>query len=154
MSMPRAFPLTSLPHGSPSTAGGHWVYSCHPDQTLRDEPTENTELVDSGKWMLFYPRSEMDARWKEAIKNMHAGRFGIVRLMKASTFMDNPRSSDSSNYPLHIQDFQRPRYGKRPPHHGYYAVRGDHLFQDERTDNGRHDSNGPNEKLHTLHPPT
>ena len=72
------------------------MYSSHPDQTIRDEPTENTELVDSGKWMLFYPRSEMDARWQEAIKNMHAGRFGIVRLMKASTFMDNPRSSDSS----------------------------------------------------------
>ena len=72
------------------------MYSFHPDQTIRDEPTENTELVDNGKWMLFYPKSEMDARWQEAIENMHAGRFGVVRIMKASTFMDNPRSSDSS----------------------------------------------------------
>ena len=96
MSMPRAFPFTSLPQGNPSTAGGQWVFYYHPDQTIRDEPTENTELVDSGKWMLFYPKSEMDARWQEAIENMHAGRFGVVRAMKASTFKDNPRSSDSS----------------------------------------------------------
>ena len=72
------------------------MFSSHPDQTIRDEPTENTELVDSGKWMVFYPRSEMDARWQEAIENMHAGRFGVVRVMKASTFMDDPRSSDNS----------------------------------------------------------
>ena len=83
--------------GLPSTGTGYWVYSHHPDfssQYVQEEPMETTDVVDDGKWMLFYPKSDMDARWQEACENMRAGQFGVVRMMKASTFLENPRSSD------------------------------------------------------------
>jgi hypothetical protein len=82
--------------GLPSTGRGYWVFYSAPKPIAVDVPSEATETVEDGKWMLFYPREEMDARWREACENVRAGRFGVVSLMKASTFKENPRSSDPS----------------------------------------------------------
>ena len=82
------------PRGLPSTGTGWWVFDFHPNPTPIDEPVDTMEIVDSGKWMLFYPKSDMDAKWQEACEHMRNGRFGVVQHMKVSTFRENPRSSD------------------------------------------------------------
>ena len=96
----------------PSTGLGHWVY--YPDSVARPTPTKR-QLEDDperptvvrpkqappevpfGKWMLFYPKADMDRRWLEACECFEAGKFGIVDFMKASTFVENPRSSNPNN---------------------------------------------------------
>ena len=65
-----------------------------PNPSVTGEPVQATEAVEDGKWMLFYPQEEMDARWQEACENVRAGRFGVVSRIKASTFQEDPRSSD------------------------------------------------------------
>ena len=78
----------------PSTGTDYWVYFHHPNPSIAEKPAETDDVVEDGKWMLFYPKSEMDARWKQACESLLASRFGIVRMMKASTFRENPRASD------------------------------------------------------------
>ena len=80
--------------GLPSAGTDYWVYADRVNPELVDEPADGPNVVEDGKWMLFYPKAEMDARWLEACEHMQAGRFGIVESMKASTFKENPRSSD------------------------------------------------------------
>ena len=82
--------------GLPSTVEDYWVYAYHPNPTFSENHLPTTDVIDHGKWMLFYPKEDMDARWQEARENMCASRFGIVESMKASTFRENPRSSDHS----------------------------------------------------------
>ena len=86
--------MSSRDEGIPSTGADYWVFYRHPNPSIAEKPAETDDVVDDGKWMLFYPKSEMDARWTEACENMLASRFGIARTMKASTFRENPRSSD------------------------------------------------------------
>ena len=43
-----------------------------------------------GKWMMFFPMSEMDARWTEASQLYYSGRLTGVNSMKASTAKQNP----------------------------------------------------------------
>ena len=43
-----------------------------------------------GKWMMFFPMSEMDARWTEASQLYYSGRLVGVKSMKASTAKQNP----------------------------------------------------------------
>jgi hypothetical protein len=43
-----------------------------------------------GKWMMFFPLSEMDARWTEASQLYYSGRLTGVNSMKASTAKQNP----------------------------------------------------------------
>ena len=43
-----------------------------------------------GKWMMFFPMSEMDARWTEASQLYYSGRLVGVNSMKASTAKQNP----------------------------------------------------------------
>ena len=80
--------------GIPSAGTDYWVYFHHPNPSIVEKPAETDDVVEDGKWMLFYPKSELDARWKEACESVLASRFGVVRMMKVSTFLENPRSSD------------------------------------------------------------
>ena len=43
-----------------------------------------------GKWMMFFPQSEMDAIWTEASQLYYSGRLIGVNSMKASTAKQNP----------------------------------------------------------------
>lgn len=43
-----------------------------------------------GKWMMFFPMSEMDARWNEACELYRSGRLFGINSMKASTAKQNP----------------------------------------------------------------
>jgi hypothetical protein len=96
----------------PSTGRGDWVYyplsATRPTPTKRHleddlerptvvRPKQAPPEVPFGKWMLFYPKSDMDRRWLKACECLEAGKFGIVDFMKASTFVENPRSSNPNN---------------------------------------------------------
>jgi hypothetical protein len=43
-----------------------------------------------GKWMMFFPMSQMDAKWAEACQLYKSGKLLGVRGMKASTAKQNP----------------------------------------------------------------
>ena len=43
-----------------------------------------------GKWMMFFPVEEMDARWTEACQLYYSGRLTGINSMKASTARQNP----------------------------------------------------------------
>ena len=54
-------------------------------------------FIDTGKWMLFYPKLLLDSKWIELCNLFDNGKlFGVVS-MKCSTSMKNPRSSTSNN---------------------------------------------------------
>jgi hypothetical protein len=72
--------------GLPSTGKNGWVSDCRDENVLLDEPSDEEDVVDEGKWMLFYPKSDMDKRWLEACEHLHFGEFGVVNLIQASTF--------------------------------------------------------------------
>ena len=61
----------------------YWVYAL--EQHLAAQfPNQD------GKWMMFFPMSEMDARWNEACQLYRSGRLFGINSMKASTAMQNP----------------------------------------------------------------
>ena len=60
-----------------------WVYALEQDLAARF-PNQD------GKWMMFFPMSEMDARWNEACQLYRSGRLVGVNSMKASTAKQNP----------------------------------------------------------------
>jgi len=43
-----------------------------------------------GKWMMFFPMSQIDAKWAEACQLYYSGRLTGVNSMKASTAKQNP----------------------------------------------------------------
>ena len=61
----------------------HWVNCLEPSMYSRNPHHD-------GKWMMFFPMSEMDARWHEACQLYRAGRLLGVNSMKASTAKQNP----------------------------------------------------------------
>jgi hypothetical protein len=61
----------------------YWVYA------LEDNRAATFPNLD-GKWMMFFPMSEMDARWTEACQLYRSGRLFGVNSMKASTAKQNP----------------------------------------------------------------
>ena len=60
-----------------------WVYAF-------DQNIANTFPNQDGKWMMFFPMSEMDARWNEACHLYRSGRLFGVNSLKASTIRQNP----------------------------------------------------------------
>lgn len=63
-----------------------WVYEyCNSDD---DESPHNV-----GKWMLFYPKSELDDAWKKCKKLFRSKKLKGVTDMKCSTSYHNPRAS-------------------------------------------------------------
>lgn len=76
----------------PSTSPDFWVYSNHSKMKFDNQG----RLDQEGKWMLFYPKEELDHRWEVACELFSANRFGDVTHMKVSTFRPNPRASNSS----------------------------------------------------------
>jgi hypothetical protein len=75
--------------GLPSTGKNGWVCDTRDDVVLLDEPSDEEDVIDEGKWMLFYPKSDMDKRWLEACEHLHFGEFGVVNMIQASTFGRN-----------------------------------------------------------------
>ena len=61
----------------------YWVYALE-QQIAQSFPNQD------GKWMMFFPMSEMDARWNEACQLYRSGRLFGVNSMKASTAQQNP----------------------------------------------------------------
>ena len=61
----------------------YWVYALEQDLAAR-YPSQD------GKWMMFFPMSEMDARWNEACQLYRSGKLFGVNSMKASTAQQNP----------------------------------------------------------------
>ena len=61
----------------------YWVYA------LEQHIAQRFPNQD-GKWMMFFPMSEMDARWNEACQLYRSGRLYGVNSMKASTAQQNP----------------------------------------------------------------
>lgn len=61
----------------------YWVY-CLDEQTSGAYPNQD------GKWMMFFPLSEMDRRWGEACSLYRAGKLTGINSMKASTAKQNP----------------------------------------------------------------
>ena len=54
----------------PSTGTDYWVYSIHPEFESRYVQKEHIETIDSvedGKWMLFYPQSDMDVQMDKGV---------------------------------------------------------------------------------------
>jgi len=60
-----------------------WVYALEQHLTAQF-PNQD------GKWMMFFPMSEMDARWNEACQLYRSGRLFGINSMKASTAKQNP----------------------------------------------------------------
>jgi hypothetical protein len=59
------------------------------------EIAERYPLAD-GKWMQFYPLSQLDAMWDFAKAKYNAGRLEGIRSMKVSTSCPQPRARNSS----------------------------------------------------------
>ena len=78
-----------LPQGLPSSGIHGWVYANRDEPIILEEPESDNDVIDEGKWMLFYPKGDMDARWLEACERLQFGEFGVVNEMKASTFGHN-----------------------------------------------------------------
>ena len=85
--------MSSASEEKPSTSQDFWVYYNHTDESKWTFDAQG-RLDREGKWMLFYPKEELDSRWEEACNHFAADRFGEVADMKVSTFRPNPRASD------------------------------------------------------------
>lgn len=55
--------------------------------------SKGCKIIDTGKWMLFYPNEDMNEKWQLAKQLFRAGQLIGVRSMKCSTAMENPRAS-------------------------------------------------------------
>jgi hypothetical protein len=64
-----------------------WIY-------LSDKKFQNLE--GGGKWMLFYPKTEIDEKWGEIKKLYNNEELIGIKSLKVSTNYDNSRSSDKS----------------------------------------------------------
>jgi hypothetical protein len=73
----------------PSTSKSGWVFATHENGPFIDEPSDDNDIIEAGKWMLFYPKSEMDKRWIDICELFYFGELGIVNMMQASTFQQN-----------------------------------------------------------------
>ena len=79
--------MSALNEDKPSTSPDFWVYYDGLDESRYSVNPE-------GKWMLFYPKEELDVRWVDACSHFDANRFPCVCAMKVSTLRPNPRASD------------------------------------------------------------
>lgn len=53
--------------------------------------------TDSGKWMLFVPKNQMDEEWISAVKAFREGKLVGVFQMKCSTMFENDRAQKNGN---------------------------------------------------------
>ena len=51
----------------------------------------------TGKWMMFWNKSVLDERWKQAVILYREGKLTGITSMKVSTKRDNPRASDKTS---------------------------------------------------------
>lgn len=51
----------------------------------------------SGKWMMFFPKTELDSKWLEACDSFRKGKLTGIYQMKVSTFYKNKRASKNSD---------------------------------------------------------
>jgi len=61
----------------------NWIFFCL-DEFSNKYPDKD------GKWMMFFPMSQMDAKWAEACQLYKSGKLMGIRGMKASTAKQNP----------------------------------------------------------------
>jgi len=54
----------------------------------------NTELVDIGKWMLYYKKDKMNDKWKFAQQLYRENKLNGILSMKCSTAYKNPRATN------------------------------------------------------------
>ena len=73
----------------PSTSKNGWVKASREDGAFLDDAPDDHDIIEAGRWMLFYPRSAMDQKWVDALECLHFGEFGIVNKIQASTFQQN-----------------------------------------------------------------
>jgi hypothetical protein len=70
----------------------YWVYALEHSQASQF-PNKD------GKWMMFFPMNEIDARWHEAVQLYRSGKLVGINSMKSSTAQQNPMPTR-----LHKQD--------------------------------------------------
>jgi len=61
----------------------YWVYALEHSQAMQYSNKD-------GKWMMFFPMSEIDARWAEAVQLYRSGKLVGINSMKSSTAQQNP----------------------------------------------------------------
>jgi len=69
----------------------------HDAYWLFESSNRQGSVLDTGKWMLFYPNDKMNEMWKFAKEVYKEGKLPGVRSMKCSTAKENPRASSSKN---------------------------------------------------------
>jgi hypothetical protein len=72
--------------------GPYWYYARNPE--IMKKVHNNDVETDMGKWMLFYPKSQMEAAWKLAQDKYNAHELEGIICMKCSTNRPNPRASN------------------------------------------------------------
>lgn len=58
--------------------------------------SKSNRIVD-GKWMLFFPKTDLDAKWQRLQELYHGGELMGVECMKVSTQKLNPRASNTKD---------------------------------------------------------
>ena len=66
----------------------YWIYCTNP-------PMNYNYPHNDGKWIMFFRKSELDQRWKEACELYRAGKLIGVNSMKVSTMLYNPMGANS-----------------------------------------------------------
>jgi hypothetical protein len=134
----------------PSTSRDFWVYY--------DGIDESKHSVNSdGKWMLFYPKEELDERWVDACNHFDAGHFQRVCAMKVSTLRRNPRAPDPKKGVIILHT---PRMSDEEQKKTGYAIMSamgyaEKMFlQDRRTNLCRYFYHRPGQKFDLVHLPT
>ena len=64
---------------------------------LYEEKMGDVEIIDTGKWMLFYDKSSMNDSWLLAKKIFRENKLKGIISMKCSTVYPNPRASTNDN---------------------------------------------------------
>ena len=67
-----------------------WVWVYHSSQRNKESAAKH---VSDGKWMLFYPKSQLDAKWEQFCRLLDDNVLDGISSMKCSTAMESYRSS-------------------------------------------------------------
>ena len=59
-------------------------------QDLDEESGERQEYEKSGKWLLYYPLEELDAKWQEVCEHFETGKLLHVHHLRIGTWKTNP----------------------------------------------------------------
>lgn len=98
----------------------YWIYCTNP-------PMNFTYPHNDGKWIMFFRKSELDQRWKEACDLYRSGKLTGVNSMKVSTMLYNPMGANSYENGMIIfycgpseNEANIMEYGKNLLRHIYY----------------------------------